>query len=63
MAEKKWVMEQTEKMVKGEYEVLDDEGAITFLTRKKKKDSPKQKAAKNAAKDVLVQEDDGFELI
>jgi len=64
-AEKKWVMEQTEKIVKGEYEVLDAEGETTVLS-KKKRGSPKQKAIKNlpaVAKNVNVEEDDGFELI
>jgi len=58
-AEKKWMSEQTERIVKGEYEVLDKEGETTVLKGKKK--SPKQKAAKNLAQDV--EEDDGFELI
>ena len=66
MAEKKWVMEQTEKMVKGEYEVLDAEGETTVLSTKKGKKSPKQKAVKNmpaVVKDADFEEDDGFELI
>jgi len=67
MAEKKWVMEQTEKIVKVEYEVLDAEGETTVLSTKKgKKGSPKQKAIKNmpaVVKHVDVEEDDGFELI
>jgi len=58
-AEKKWMSEQTERIVKGEYEVLDKEGETTVLKGKKK--SPKQKAAKNLAQDV--EEDDGFELV
>ena len=66
MAEKKWMMEQTEKIVKGEYEVLDAEGETTVLSAKKKKGSPKQRAIKNSpavVKNVDVEEDDGFELI
>lgn len=66
MAEKKWVMEQTDKIVKGEYEVLDAEGETTVLSTKKGKKSPKQKAVKNmpaVVKNVNVEEDDGFELI
>ncbi|TVY16339.1 hypothetical protein LARI1_G006614 [Lachnellula arida] len=58
-AEKKWMNEQTERIVQGEYEVLDGEGETTVLKGKKK--SPKQKAAKILAQDVV--EDDGFELI
>lgn len=61
-AEQKWVAEQTEKIVRGEYEVLDGQGETTILRKGKR--SPKQKAAKSqraAAKDV--EEDDGFELI
>ena len=67
MAEKKWVMEQTEKIVKVEYEVLDAEGETTVLSAKKgKKGSPKQKAVKSMptlVKNTEVEEDDGFELI
>jgi len=66
-AEKKWMEEQTDKIVKGEYEVLDAEGETTFLAGKKgKKGSPKQRAIKNmpaVVQDVGVEEDDGFELI
>ncbi|TVY49406.1 hypothetical protein LOCC1_G001043 [Lachnellula occidentalis] len=58
-AEKKWMSEQTERIVKGEYEVLDGEGETTVLKGKKR--SPKQKATKILAQDVI--EDDGFELI
>lgn len=58
-AEKKWMNEQTERIVKGEYEVLDGEGETTVLKGKKR--SPKQKASKILAQDVV--EDDGFELI
>ena len=66
MAEKKWVLEQTEKMVKGEYEVLDAQGETTVLSTKKGKKSPKQKAVKSmpaVVKNVEVEEDDEFELI
>lgn len=66
-AEKKWVEAQTERIVKGEYEVLDGEGETTVLTSKgKSKKSPKQKAAlKNAhvVKGLDGEEDDGFELV
>lgn len=54
--------EQTEKIVRGEYEVLDGEGETTSL--KKGKKSPKQKAVKNEPallKDA--EDDDGFELV
>ncbi|KAF4627655.1 hypothetical protein G7Y89_g10499 [Cudoniella acicularis] len=61
-AEVKWLSEQTDKIVKGEYEVLDNEGETTILsTKSKKKGSPKQRAAKNEIK--AIEEDDGFELI
>lgn len=64
MAEKKWNLEQTDKLVKGEYEVLDNDGETTVLSSKKGKKSPKQKA-KNMplVQDVQIEEDDGFELI
>jgi hypothetical protein len=58
-AEKKWLSEQTDRIVKGEYEVLDAQGETTVLKGKKK--SPKQKATQNAVKEI--EEDDGFELI
>jgi hypothetical protein len=57
-AEQKWIAEQTEKIIRGEYEVLDADGEKTVL--KKGKKSPKQKAVK--AKTVAIEEDD-FELI
>ena len=59
-AEQKWVAEQTEKIVRGEYEVLDGQGETTVLRKGKR--SPKQKAAKQIAI-VEAEEDDGFELI
>lgn len=62
LAEQKWVSEQTERIVKGEYEVLDNEGEKTALTKGKKKGSPKQRATPVVVKSV-VDEDDGFELI
>lgn len=66
MAEKKWAAEQTDKIVKGEYEVLDAEGETTVLSSKKgKKGSPKQRAIKNVPAVVKndAEEDDGFELV
>jgi hypothetical protein len=61
-AEKKWVSEQTEKIVRGEYEVLDEEGETT--TFKKGKKSPKQKAIKTQPAVLKeAEDDDGFELI
>jgi len=59
IAEKKWMSEQTERIVNGEYEVLDGEGETTVLKGRKR--SPKQKASKIQAQDAI--EDDGFELI
>lgn len=55
-AEQKWIAEQTEKIVRGEYEVLDAQGEKTILG--KKRASPKQKSVK-----VVEDEDDGFELV
>jgi len=68
LAEKRWVSEQTDRIVKGEYEVLDADGEMTVLpsAKGKKRGSPKQKAAKNmpvVEQDMGVEEDDGFELI
>lgn len=60
LAEKKWAAEQTEKIVRGEYEVLDLNGEE--IKRKGKK-SPKQRAARS---EIIVKEnedDDGFELV
>lgn len=68
LAEKKWVAEQTDRIVKGEYEVLDADGETTVLpsAKGKKRGSPKQKAVKNTpavGQGVDIDEDDGFELI
>jgi hypothetical protein len=61
-AEVEFVNKQTELMVKEDYEVLDADGETVVLkTEKKRKNSPKQKAAKAAPE--LLEEDDGFELI
>lgn len=59
LAEKKWDSKITDKIVKSDYEVLDNSGETTTLSKKNKK-SPKQKAKSTAA---LPEEDDGFELI
>lgn len=68
MAEEKWASEQTDRIVKGEYEVLDKEGETTVLLtgKGKKRGSPKQKAVKHEpafVKKVEAEDDDGFELI
>ena len=68
LAEKKWDSKQTERMVKVEYEVLDEQGETTVLSKGKgKKGSPKTKAVKNIANAIAnvdgVEEDDGFMLI
>jgi hypothetical protein len=68
LAEKKWDSKQTERMVKVEYEVLDEQGETTVLSKVKgKKGSPKTKAVKNMASAMTnvdgVEEDDGFMLI
>jgi hypothetical protein len=61
LAEQKWVSEQTDRIVKGEYEVLNNAGEKTVISKGKKKGSPKQRAAPEVVKSV--DEDDGFELI
>jgi hypothetical protein len=63
-AEKKWVSAQTDKIVKGEYEVLDLEGEPTVIKSGKKrspKNSPKQKAQVVAK--VVDAEDEDYELV
>ncbi|ESZ97987.1 hypothetical protein SBOR_1658 [Sclerotinia borealis F-4128] len=69
IAEQKWVNEQTERIVRGEYEVLDAEGE-TVLQKQRGRKSPRSKAlsrtrgdAKAKTQDVEPLEDDGFELI
>ena len=68
LAEKKWKSEQTDRVVKEEYEVLDNRGETTVLTGGKgkgKRGSPKQRAVKSdpAVVQNVVEEDDGFELV
>jgi hypothetical protein len=68
MAEKKWDNKQTERIVKVEYEVLDEQGETTILSKGKgKKGSPKTKAVKNMASAIAnvdgAEEDEGFMLI
>lgn len=59
-AEERFIDEQTERMVKEDYEVLDVEGErIALKAEKKRKASPKQKAKT----DTQLAEEDGFELI
>ena len=60
MAEKKWVAEQTDRIVRGEYEVLDNDGEVAAVGKSKKRNSPKQRL--QAGKVEFV-DDDGFELI
>ena len=55
-AEQRWIAEQTEKIIKGEYEVLDAQGETVS---KKGKRSPKSRAKVES----VVDEDDGFELV
>jgi len=63
-AERKWESERTERIVRGEYEVLGPEGETVRMGAKKRagKLSPKQKKAEVV---VVVgdDEDEGFELI
>lgn len=60
-AEMKWANEQVERIVRGEYEVLDHNGEAVKSGKKGKKGSrsPKNRAVET----VVVDEDDGFELI
>lgn len=66
-AEQKFLAEQTEKIVKGEYEVLDNEGETTVIAGKRGRRSPKQKATKLKTEPSniksLVDDDDDFELV
>lgn len=68
LAEQKWVNDQTEKIVQGEYEVLDVKGE-TVLQRQRGRKSPRSKALSRTRGEVkakteeLPLEDDGFELI
>ena len=48
--------------MKGEYEVLDNKGEKTVISKGKKKGSPKQQATPVVVKSV-ADEDDGYELI
>jgi len=63
-AEKRFQSEQTDRIVKGEYEVLDTNGETTLLAggKGKGKKSPKQRA-NIVAKSERMEEDEGFELI
>jgi hypothetical protein len=63
-AEKRFQSEQTDRIVKGEYEVLDTNGETTGLAggKGKGKKSPKQRA-NIVAKSERMEEDEGFELI
>lgn len=67
IAEQKWANEQVDRIVKGEYEVLDIKGDPTVISTKGKgKRSPKQKATKTAPaipKSPEFEEDDGFMLV
>lgn len=63
-AEKKWLSEQTDRILRGEYEVLDADGETTVLKGANgKKKSPKQKAARVIQAKDVEDEDDGFELV
>ncbi len=70
LAEKKFLSEQTDRLVKGEYEVLDHDGETTVLSKNKGKKSPKQKAAKIASlsaqtstSETSAIDEDDFELL
>jgi hypothetical protein len=63
IAEQRWKNDQIEKIVRGEYEVLDEQGETVVV--KKSKKSPKTKATKIVPVDIRSEfdEDEGFELI
>jgi hypothetical protein len=63
MAEQKFLNEQTERMIKEDYEVLDADGESVVLAsgKGKRKGSPKNNAVKTEVK--VEDDDDGFELI
>ncbi|RKF61356.1 hypothetical protein OnM2_043084 [Erysiphe neolycopersici] len=64
MAEKKWEGKMTDKIVEGEYEVLDAEGENITLTKKGKKNMKlKSRPPQIQSCSEAVDEDDGFELI
>lgn len=63
LAEQKFISQQTEKIVKSEYELIDREGEKEVL-KKKGKRSPKQRATKAVpVVEDAVEEDDGFTLV
>lgn len=63
-AERKWAAEQTERIIKGEYEVLDLSGeAVKSKKGKKGSRSPKNRATKNETMATPIEEVDGFELV
>ncbi|KAI9050535.1 hypothetical protein LZ554_005696 [Drepanopeziza brunnea f. sp. 'monogermtubi'] len=65
LAEQRFRSDQTDRIVKGEYEVLDHDGETTVIGRGKGRKSPKHKAAKRVvrASNSTVMEDDDFEFI
>ncbi len=57
-AEMEWQSRETDKIVRDEYEILDESGEVKVLTKGKgKKGSPKQRAQ------VVVDEEDDWEKI
>jgi len=62
-AEKKFLADQVDRMVKGEYEVIDAQGETTILGSKKGKKSPRQKAKTEGVVACKLDDDDGFELV
>jgi len=61
LAEKKWAAEQTDRILKGEYEVIDSSGESVVVGKKGKK-SPKSRAKEMEIKNA-GDDDEGFELI
>ncbi|KAI1004460.1 hypothetical protein K3495_g3752 [Podosphaera aphanis] len=63
-AEKTWEEKMTERIVEGEYEVLDAQGEKTVLSRKGKKNlKAKYIECKGETPSISPDEDDGFELV
>jgi hypothetical protein len=65
-AEKNFLAEQTDRIVKGEYEIIDVEGEIIVLGggRKGKRAFPKQRAKSESSVIIgKLEDDDGFELV
>ncbi|KAA8576206.1 hypothetical protein EYC84_006359 [Monilinia fructicola] len=61
LAEQKWANEQTEKIIRGEYEVLDAEGE-TILQRQRGRKSPRSKALSRTRAETKTKAEEGSDL-